>query len=231
MPSRRQHHPDRQVLSTLPLRDNIRSRTYPTVTVLLIVANVAVFLWQGFLPKPVDQQFLLAYALVPARLFDVGTYVHNGVVPTLLPLLTHMFLHGSVLHVGFNMLFLWIFGDNVEDVLGHVRFLLFYFTCGLCAVCTYMVMSIHSAVPLVGASGAIAGVLGAYFLLFPRSTVITLIPLFGFLPVRVPLPSVLFLGLWFLFQLKAGTSFAPHPAAPVSPGGRTSAGSSPECCS
>lgn len=184
------------------------------MTVVLIVTNVAVFLWQVILPEPAEQHFLLAYALIPARLFDLNGSTHAGVGAALLPLFTHMFLHGSILHVGFNMLFLWIFGDNVEDVLGHFRFLLFYLTCGLCAVLVYTTTSLHSTTPLVGASGAIAGVLGAYFLLFPRSTVITLIPLFGFLPVRVPIPSFVFLGLWFLFQLKAGTSIAAMPGRP-----------------
>ncbi|NCO37147.1 MAG: rhomboid family intramembrane serine protease [Armatimonadetes bacterium CG_4_10_14_3_um_filter_66_18] len=196
------------MLPTLPLRDNIESRTYPGVTILLIVTNVVVFLWQVLLPRGADQEFMAAFALIPARLFDLGSYTHFGVVPTLCPLVTHMFLHGGWLHVGFNMLFLWIFGDNVEDLLGHFRFLVFYFVCGLCAVLTFIVSSPGSGVPLVGASGAIAGVLGAYFLSFPKSTIETLIPLFGFIPVRIPIPSVIFLGLWFFLQLKYGMLLA-----------------------
>ena len=191
------------MLPTLPLRDNIESRTFPTVTVLLIVTNVAVFLWQVILPRGADEQFLRAFALVPSHLFDFGYYTTHGLVPAVWPLVTHMFLHAGVLHVGLNMLFLWIFGDNVEDRMGHGRFLAFYLVCGLCAVSAHIVTSAGSQVPLVGASGAIAGVLGAYFLSFPKSTVTTLFLLF-IIPIRVPVPSLIFLGLWFVMQLKYG---------------------------
>ena len=161
------------------------------------------FVWQILLPQPADLRFLAAFALIPGRLFDLSSYTQTGVLPTLWPVLTHMFLHGNVLHLGLNMLFLWIFGDNVEDLLGHGRFLLFYLVSGLCAVTAHIVTDVGSQVPLVGASGAIAGVLGAYFLSFPRSTITTLFLLLIF-PIRVSLPSLLFLGLWFVMQLKYG---------------------------
>src|SRR6266852_7294007 len=127
-----------------------------------------------------------------------------GLVAVLLPALTSMFLHGSWMHVIGNMWFLWIFGDNIEDYLGHFKYLAFYLASGMGAAFAQVILNPHSAVPTVGASGAIAGVLGAYFVLYPRSRIVTLVPLF-FIPWFVEIPAIAFLLIWFLMQLLNGT--------------------------
>src|SRR6476659_3786099 len=184
----------------LPLRDNIPTRRFPVVTVALIAANVAVFvLYQlHHLDRSVHD-----LAFHPCEVNGSCAQIDKGWPLTAF---TSMFMHGSWLHLGGNMLFLWIFGNNVEDVMGRLRFLVFYLAAGFAATAAQTWVTLHYAgahaasVPNVGASGAIAGVLGAYFVLLPHARVVTL--LFGFLPV--PLSAVLFLGLWFLFQLWQG---------------------------
>ncbi len=174
----------------IPLRDVIPSRTTPYVTVTIIVVNALVFVFELRLPLTDRARFIEVYGIMPA---SVGS----------LSLLTSMFLHGGWLHFLGNMLYLWIFGDNVEDRVGHGRFIVFDLTCGLAATLAQVVSNPTSVVPMVGASGAIAGVMGAYFVLFPRSRVLTLLPLFIFWQL-IEVPAILFLGFWFLLQLLSG---------------------------
>jgi membrane associated rhomboid family serine protease len=175
----------------IPLRDIIPSRTTPYITVTIIVLNALAWLFELLMPPEVLTDFLTAYGVVPASLSW----------PTLI---TSMFLHGSWSHVIGNMWYLWIFGDNVEDRVGHGRFIVFYLFCGIAAALGQVAMDPNSMLPTIGASGAIAGVMGAYFVLYPHSRVLTLIP-FIWLQV-VELPAVVLLGFWFLMQLfSAGT--------------------------
>ena len=173
----------------IPLRDVIPSRTTPYTTIALIVLNSLVFLFQLSLGDQVND-FILAFGLVPAAFSWVNVF-------------TSMFLHGSLLHVGGNMLYLWIFGDNVEDRMGHGRFLSFYLLCGIAAALAQSIINPDSIVPMVGASGAIAGVMGAYFVLYPHSRIVTLVPLIIFFQV-MEVPAIFFLGIWFVMQFISG---------------------------
>jgi len=178
----------------IPLKDTIPHRKVPFVTVSLIIINFLVFfleLRQGVYIK----DFLFKFGFVPAKLF-----LNYSLTKKVVPLFSNMFLRGSWFHLLGNNLYLWIFADNVEDRLGHVNFLLFYILCGLGANFFHFLMNINSTIPAIGASGAIAGVLGAYFLMFPRSRVVTLIPWFLFWEI-VELPAFFFLGFWFIYQL------------------------------
>jgi membrane associated rhomboid family serine protease len=175
----------------IPLRDVIPSRTTPYITVTIIGLNALAWLFEVSLPEEVLNRFLTVYGVVPAYLS----------APTLI---TSMFLHGSWMHVIGNMWYLWIFGDNVEDRLGHGRFIVFYLLCGTAAALGQVLMDPTSILPTIGASGAIAGVMGAYFVLYPQSRVLTLIP-WIFIQI-VELPAIVLLGFWFLMQLfSAGT--------------------------
>jgi membrane associated rhomboid family serine protease len=174
----------------IPLRDVIPSRTTPYVTIGLIAVNTLVYLYETTLGDPSLEEFILYFGLVPAAFSWVAV-------------LTSMFLHGGLLHVGGNMLFLWIFGDNVEDRVGHGRFVVFYLLCGAAAALAQTAMSPDSVVPMVGASGAVAGVMGAYFVLYPHSRIVTLVPLFVFFHV-MEVPAIVFLGLWFVLQFVSG---------------------------
>ncbi len=198
----------------LPLRDNVPTRTFPFVTIGLIVANFLVWFWE--LSKPgVDTHVLRdgfypcslsAPCLPPAPAHHLAWYV---------AVFTGMFMHASWAHILGNMLFLWIFGNNVEDAFGHLRFLLWYLAAGVAAMGAQTFVTLHwasqqdASIPNIGASGAIAGVLGAYFLLLPAARVLTL--LFFFIPIRVP--ALVFLGIWFLFQLWEGNYSLTHPEA------------------
>jgi membrane associated rhomboid family serine protease len=182
----------------IPLRDNIPSRTFPFVTVLLIVANIAVFFHELRL-GPALEAFVFEFGLIPARL----TTQHD--VVSILPVVSSMFLHGGWAHLLGNLLYLWIFGNNVEDRLGHGKFLFFYLACGIAADIAHVWVYPESMVPVVGASGAIAGVLGAYFWMYPRARVVTVVPIF-ILPWITELPAILFLGIWFLMQVLSGTA-------------------------
>jgi membrane associated rhomboid family serine protease len=185
----------------IPLSDRIPTRRVPVITILLIVINTIVFLYEMLLLNSggdnVLQQFIVAYGLVPARVTSVP------LPATLITFVTSMFLHASWLHIGGNMLYLWIFGNNIEDVLGHFWFTLFYFVCGFIASAAQVVMSWGSTLPGIGASGAIAGVLAAYLIFFPRSQINTLLIL-GFFIMFRRLPALLVLGLWFGIQLVQG---------------------------
>jgi len=185
-----------------PLRDSIPSIRTPVVNVLLMVACVAVFFYQLAL-GPELIRFLETRAFIPARLFFPETF-ETGVLFALGAAVVSMFLHGGWLHLIGNMWFLWIFGDNVEDVLGHFRYLLFYLVCGLAATLAHALVEPRSLIPVVGASGAIAGVLGAYFVWFPWSRVRSLVFL-GFIFTVVEIPAFLFLLLWFVLQFFSGT--------------------------
>ncbi len=182
----------------IPVRDTIPSRRVAWVTRALLVANVAAFaveLRQG----AALEGFLYRFGVVPGH-WDVSSPSDFLGWPQLfLTLLTSQFLHGGMLHLASNMLYLWIFADNVEDRLGHARFLLLYLGSGVAAAVAQLLASPQSSIPMVGASGAIAGVLGAYLLLFPSARIVTLIPL-GWFWETVELPAVLFLGFWFLLQ-------------------------------
>jgi len=179
----------------IPLRDTIPSATVPVVNYGIIVVNVLVFLYEVSLGPHHLEVFIRAHGLVPID-FEFSNLV------------TSMFLHGGIAHILFNMLFLYIFGDNVEDRLGHGRYLFFYFLCGMAAGAAQAISSPESRTPMVGASGAIAGVLGAYMIFFPRSRVVTLVPIFLFLQV-MEIPAVFFLLFWFLLQFLSGIS-TPH---------------------
>jgi membrane associated rhomboid family serine protease len=188
----------------IPLRDVIPSRSTPVVTVSIIVLNALVFVYQLSLGDAA-QAFVFAHGLVPAEFSIVSLF-------------TSMFLHGGLMHFGGNMLYLWIFGDNVEDRLGRARFVVFYLMCGMAAALAQTFANPNSPVPMVGASGAIAGVMGAYFLMYPRSRIVTLIPIFFFIQL-VEVPAVIFLGLWFLMQFLSGLgSAALSPDADMSGG-------------
>ena len=171
----------------IPLRDVIPSRTTPYITVTIIALNAVAWLFEVALPAEARPAFLQLYGVVPAA-FHAST------------LITSMFLHGSWSHIIGNMWYLWIFGDNVEDRFGHSRFIVFYILCGILAAGGQMLMDPASTIPTIGASGAIAGVMGAYFVLYPHSRVLTLIPLFVFWEV-IELPAIALLGFWFLMQL------------------------------
>jgi membrane associated rhomboid family serine protease len=173
----------------IPLRDIIPSRTAPIVTIALIVVNVLVFLFELSL-GPAVEDFTLYFGLVPAAFSWVAVF-------------TSMFLHGGLFHVAGNMLYLWIFGDNVEDRMGHGRFLVFYLLCGIAAALAQTIAAPDSVVPMVGASGAIAGVMGAYFVLYPKSRIVTLVPLFFFFQI-IEVPAIFFLGIWFAMQFLSG---------------------------
>ena len=185
-----------------PLRDSIPSSRPPVVNVLLIVACAAAFVFELSLGQGLER-FLLDYAFVPARLFHAA-YFGASLLFNVKSAVLSMFLHGGWLHLIGNMWFLWIFGDNVEDVFGHVRYLVFYLACGGAAAFGQAVVAPDSGVPMIGASGAIAGVLGAYLVWFPWARVRTLLFL-GILFTVTELPAVLFLVLWFVVQFFSGT--------------------------
>lgn len=174
----------------IPLRDTQPSHTTPVVTLAIIIVNVMVFLYQFSLDSYSLNHFIELYGIVPARLSAES-------------LVTSMFLHGGWLHLIGNMWFLWIYGDNIEDVLGHTKFVIFYLLCGLAAALVHIVLHPFSRIPTVGASGAIAGVMGAYLIKFPHSRIITLVPIFIFF-TTIEIPAVLILVYWFVIQIFNG---------------------------
>ena len=233
----------------IPIRDTLRSRRFPTVTVALIIVNLLVFLYQGYLGTtepvlgdwteerlaweaeghdappiynpyygtgrrlpgysvlryaiPAGDVFITRYGLIPAELLGGIDLPPTIGIPLWLTLFTSIFMHGGILHLLGNMLYLWIFGDNVEDAMGPGRFLAFYLVCGLLATLAQIALGVGSSVPIVGASGAIAGVLAAYFMLYPRARVLTLVPIFFFLRL-ISIPAVFLLGFWFILQVING---------------------------
>jgi membrane associated rhomboid family serine protease len=198
----------------IPLKDNVPTRTFPAVTVGLIIVNTLAWLWEVS-GTPVDTD-VVRYGYYPCAVqgpcVDIATH-HKPLVEMVF---TSMFMHASWLHIIGNMLFLWIFGNNVEDAMGKVRFLVFYLAAGIAATALQTFVSLHwggtlaASVPNIGASGAIAGVLGAYFVLLPRASVTTVITLGFFFLIR-EIPAIWFLGVWFLFQLLSGGAGLTHP--------------------
>jgi len=187
-----------------PIRDTIPRRHFPYAVVALIAVNVFVFIRELSMPADSAEQFLYLFGLVPARFTNLDWAASIGFPHTYFPFLSTMFLHGGWLHIIGNMWVLWIFGDNVEDRMGPIRFLLFYFLCGIAAGVVHVVTNRNSTVPAVGASGAIAGVMAAYFALFPRARIVAMFPIV-FYPVFFQVPAWVYLGFWFLTQFFSGT--------------------------
>ncbi len=192
----------------IPLRDTLRAQTYPLVNHALIGVNVLVFLVQ-MAQGPGLQRFIYTYGLVPARYSVPVIREYFSTPEQLFALVSFMFLHGGFWHLLGNMWTLYIFGDNVEDRLGPLRYGLFYLLCGLASGLSHMLLNRYSNIPTIGASGAIAGVMGAYFLLYPRARILTLIPII-FIPYFIEIPAYFFLGIWFVLQFinAAGNSGA-----------------------
>ncbi len=195
-----------------PLKDDIPTRSFPIVTIALIAANVLVFLFQissGF------ERSVFLLGMIPAELLSGVDRAPYALGPPALTLLTHMFTHGGIGHIVGNMLFLWIFGNNVEDDMGKVKFVLFYLVSGGAAAAAQIVTDPASTIPMVGASGAVAGVLGAYLLLYPHARVLTLVPIVVFIRLMW-IPAVFFLGIWFVMQIlglfgaQSGVAFWAH---------------------
>jgi len=187
----------------IPLRDNIHTRVVPFVTYFLIGANIAAFLMELSL-GPNLERFIYIFGVVPQKVVNAALGAPELLPYAIVPFFTSIFLHGGWLHLIGNMLYLYIFGDNVESTLGHFRYLVFYLGCGVAASLAHLLANPASNAPTIGASGAIAGVLGAYFLMFPRARVLTLVPIFFFIQI-IEIPAILFLGLWFLIQFLSGS--------------------------
>ncbi len=187
----------------IPLRDTIPSSTFPIVTVFLIVINSLIFIFEWFMGSQLGSLFQI-FGIIPAKYFWMAEFQPTDYLGRFGPLVSSMFLHGGWMHVISNMWYLWIFGDNVEDRMGHKKFLMFYVLCGLGAGLTHIYLNSDSPIPTVGASGAIAGVMGAYIVLYPQSRVVTLLPIFIFIQI-IEIPAIFFLGFWILLQFFQGT--------------------------
>ncbi len=188
----------------IPIRDTIPSKNVPVVNNALIAINVLIFIYQLMLGPGVES-FVYLYGLVPARYTLGRLAIHYTFSQQIISWVSFMFLHGGFLHLLGNMWTLYIFGDNVEDRLGPVRYLLFYLVCGIASGVSHFFLNLHSQAPVIGASGAIAGVMGAYFLLHPKSKILTLIPII-IIPWFVEIPAFIFLGLWFVIQFLNATA-------------------------
>jgi membrane associated rhomboid family serine protease len=184
----------------IPLKDLNPRQTYPVVNTLLILSNVIVFLYELTLSHRQLQAFELANATIPNHI-RLALNGHGSLEAALLTILTSMFMHSGFMHIAGNMLFLWIFGDNVEDYFGHIPYLLFYFACGIGSGLAHIIFNYNSPLPALGASGAISGVMGAYIVLYPRARVLTLVFIFF-----IPIPAFIILGYWFLLQFLAGVT-------------------------
>jgi len=186
----------------IPIGDSVRSRTFPYVNLAIIIANFLVFFYELSLGNGVNS-FLRDWGAVPALVTDYLDHPGDHPLRVLFTPITAMFLHGGWFHILGNMLFLWVFGDNVEDAIGHVSYLVFYLLAGIAAAVTQIWVDSNSILPMVGASGAIAGVLAAYVVLYPRATIATVIfPIFW----AIPVPAFVLIGLWFLLQLVSGAA-------------------------
>jgi membrane associated rhomboid family serine protease len=201
----------------IPISDSVRTRSTPYVNVAIIVINLVVFLYEVYLSQDVIRGnvteldvFIRHWGNIPACTFDelgrgnlgaAGRVVCGDQDQPLLTIFTSMFMHGGWLHIAGNMLFLWIFGDNVEDAMGHVRYAVFYLLCGVVAALTHGLSDVNSLQPAVGASGAIAGVMGAYIVLFPRASVSVI---FGFILIPIPIPAFVMIGFWIVIQVFYG---------------------------
>lgn len=188
----------------IPIRDNVPRVTMPVAVIFIMAVNIAAFVYSKSLdPRDLSYLFHL-FGVVPARFFQPEWAAWAGYPETLgWPLFTYMFLHGGWVHIILNMWMLWIFGDNIEDVTGHGWFVVFYLICGVAAVAAHMFFEQGSSIPIIGASGAVGGVMGAYIVLYPHGRVVTLVPIF-FFPLILRIPSAIFLGIWFLSQVSSG---------------------------
>ncbi len=202
----------------IPLRDHLSTTRTPYVTYAVVAACVLVFLWQLSLGDIGGQHAVYALGAIPAVIFGGARLPADlAMVPPIATVFTSMFMHGGWMHLIGNMLYMWIFADNVEDSMGHFRFIVFYLLCGVAAVLAQSLPDITSQVPMIGASGAISGVLGAYLLLFPRTRVLVMIPL-GFIMKAHYLPAAVVLGFYFVLQIVmtamapggSGVAFAAH---------------------
>ncbi len=184
----------------LPLKDENPTISLPFLTILIIITNIFIFLYQQSLPWAEGHRFLLKWGAVPYQIVH-GEVIHGPLsIPAPLTIFSSMFLHGGFWHLGGNMLYLWIFGNNIEDALGHARFLIFYLLTGAIAALTQIFSDPSSPLPMVGASGAVSGILGAYLILYPGARILTLLFLFPFIRL-IRLPALLVLTFWFFFQL------------------------------
>ncbi|MGA1846836.1 rhomboid family intramembrane serine protease [Deferribacter abyssi] len=180
-----------------PLKDSIPSERIPVINYLIILCSVLVFVYEKKLGDDLLSLFFLNYGIVPIKLFLPLDTV--SLLEKIIPFITSIFIHGGFFHLLFNMYFLYVFGDNVEDEFGHIKYFLFYIFCGITAAISQIIMYPQSNIPMIGASGAIAGVMGAYFILFPHAKVKTLLFILIFITV-IDVPAVVFLGLWFFIQ-------------------------------
>jgi membrane associated rhomboid family serine protease len=183
----------------IPFKDDNPTRTFPYVTIIIIGLNVAVFLMETLSPES-SQRIVYSYGAIP---YAITHFRSNQPIPPVFTIFTSMFMHGGILHIAGNMLYFWIFGNNIEDELGHVRFIVFYLFCGVVAAYSYALTAPSSTVPMIGASGAISGILGAYLLLFPKARVHTLI-FFGIFIQIVQVPALIVIGFWAIIQLVSG---------------------------
>jgi membrane associated rhomboid family serine protease len=200
----------KEPIPMIPLKDKNPTKHFPVINILLIVINISAFVYQLTL-GPRLEGFLFHYGLTPGA---VSQTIRLGAFNPFifLTFISCLFLHGGWLHLGGNMLYLWIFGDNVEDKLGHFRYLIFYLLCGIAASALHVYIQPNSMVPTIGASGAISGVLGAYIIMFPRARVLTLIPIFIFIQLA-ELPAYILLGFWFVLQFFNGVLSLGYEAA------------------
>ncbi len=184
----------------IPLKDDIPRSTFPFITIAIILINIIVFVYQISIGDWDERLFIVRAGAIPYEISHLRDLHPPNLVPIPFTIFTALFIHGGIAHLAGNMIYLWIFGDNIEDKLGHLRFLLFYLIAGMIATLAHVLLAPASHTPMIGASGAIAGILGAYLILFPRATVSTLIFLFIFIDI-VKIPALVFLVLWFAFQL------------------------------
>lgn len=185
----------------LPLKDSPVSRRFPYVNIALILANLFIFFQQLAMNESQLHAFVFTHGLVPNHLF--GNLAQGHLAVALAPLVSYQFMHGGWLHVGSNMLYLWVFGDNIEDRLGHAKYLVFYLLTGVLAGLAQALTDSAGLMPVIGASGAVAGVLGAYLVSCPGARVLALVPVFFFLTLA-EIPAVIFLGFWFVLQIFSG---------------------------
>ncbi len=188
----------------IPIRDRNPSSTFPYVTIGIIIVNTLMFLYELSLGTGLDK-FVMKFGIVPLKVSYYSQASDLTFINAFFPFISSMFLHGGFIHLIGNMWFLWIFGDNIEDKLGHFKYFLFYILCGIIASSVHVFFNSQSNIPCIGASGAIAGVLGAYMITFPRARVVTIVPLFIFIQV-MELPAIVVLGFWFVIQFFNGAA-------------------------
>lgn len=198
----------------LPLKDNIQSKSFPIITISLIIINTVIYLYQFTLPPEINSALVTGFGFIPRRIVEMEFSIFPFPVYPLLTFFSSAFFHGNFLHLASNMLYLWVFGDNVEDKLGSGRFFLFYLMAAAVGSIGHFLSQPLSIQPAIGASGAVAGILGAYFIFYPHARVLTLIPL-GIFITFFHIPAVIFLGLWILLQFFNAALQAPEAAISV----------------